>query len=373
MTKDDKGWQWKFISVKIAIDTNPIYTTQAGTARYVNGLLRGLRQLSVPDLSVVPLAWETENFGYDQPGRILKTIWRELIWAPMIAPFVLRRNATDLLHITGGLVISIPRGIKSVHTILDCAVLRNPSRFRRWQRWTGGLRLHRQVVNADRIICISRFVAEEIMSLLGVPASRLDVVYLGSDFNDTGNAEESSPEGMDIQGEFFLFVGSLEPGKNLNLLRQVYELASARNVHLPPLIVVGARWAGVSNEGKVPGNWIYLGHQPDAVLRYLYRRAIALVFPSKYEGFGLPVLEAMSMGCPVICSKVASLPEVGGDAVKYADQTPGSYYDAMLQLMRNNDERQILRKLGYEQAGRFSWCRCVEETVSVYRSVIEGK
>ena len=81
----------------------------------------------------------------------------------------------------------------------------------------------------------------------------------------------------------------------------------------------------------------------------------------------------MSMGCPVICSKVASLPEVGGDAVKYADQTPGSYYDAMLQLMRNNDERQILRKLGYEQAGRFSWCRCVEETVSVYRSVIEGK
>jgi len=359
--------------VKIAIDSNPLYTTQAGTARYVNGLLRGLRRLSVPDLNIVPLAWEKENLRYDQPRRMLRTIWRELIWAPMIAPFVLRRNATDLLHITGGLVISIPRGIKSVLTIHDCAILRNPFRFRLWQRWTGGLRLRQQVMNADRIICISCFVADEVMSLLGVPASRLDVVYHGCDFEDTGDVEEFPPEGVHIQGEFFLFVGSLEPGKNLNLLRQVYELASARNVNLPPLIVVGARWAGVSNEGKTPGNWIYLGHQPDAVLRYLYRRAIALVFPSKYEGFGLPVLEAMSMGCPVICSKVASLPEVGGDAVKYAVQTSGSYYDAMLNLMRNNDERQILRKLGYEQAGRFSWCRCAEETVSVYRKVVEGK
>ena len=86
-------------ALRIIIDSNAIYTDQVGATRYVNGLLRGLRKLSVPDLNIVPLVWEKENLGYDQPRRMLRTIWRELIWAPMIAPFVLRRNATDLLHI----------------------------------------------------------------------------------------------------------------------------------------------------------------------------------------------------------------------------------------------------------------------------------
>src|SRR5205823_6706332 len=118
-----------------------------------------------------------------------------------------------------------------------------------------------------------------------------------------------------------------EPGKNLALLKETYLLAAAKGIDLPPLLIIGARWEGVAREGRPPKNWHYLGHQSDEVLAWFYDHALALLFPSKYEGFGFPVLEAMSRGCPVVCSKVASIPEVGGDAAWYAGMDATSYLE----------------------------------------------
>jgi glycosyltransferase involved in cell wall biosynthesis len=106
------------------------------------------------------------------------------------------------------------------------------------------------------------------------------------------------------------------------------------------------------------------------VLVALYRRALALALPTKYEGFGLPVVEAMGLGCPVICSRVASLPEVAGDAAHYAEMTPASYLDAMRRLARESGYRTELIERGRVQVRRFSWRRCAEETVAVYRAAM---
>jgi glycosyltransferase involved in cell wall biosynthesis len=123
----------------------------------------------------------------------------------------------------------------------------------------------------------------------------------------------------------------------------------------------------VPGEGAPPPGWHYLGHLPDAELVWLYRRAVSLVFPSKYEGFGLPLLEAMMLGCPVICSAVASLPEVGGDAVRYADLTAESYCSQMAELSGDAAARRQLAVVGAVRARRFTWERCARETAEVYR------
>ena len=350
------------------IDTNPIHVTQAGVARYVRGLLHGLEQARPAGCQWTPLAWSVDNFAYAQPQRALKTAFRELVWANFQAPRFIRRAGAGLFHATSAFPIRVPTGTKRVVTLYDLALLRHPERFRRWQLFSGR-RLLRRLSEADRVITISQFTADEAMALLGLPARKLSPVLLGWDAAEAKESADAIPAGL--PGEFYLFVGSLEPGKNLALLREVWSLAGQSGRPLPPLLIVGARWAGVPGEGAPPPDWHYLGHLPDAQLATLYRRALALVFPSKYEGFGLPLLEAMGRGCPVLCSRVASLPEVGGDAAWWCELNAASYLAALCECAINGPARERCVQAGPARAAQFSWRKCAEETASVYRAINE--
>lgn len=341
--------------MRVALDTNPLYASRAGVARYVQGLRRGLHDLAPADLNLTELGWAVENFGFVQPARALKTAWRELVWSPMFAPGRMRK--ADLVHHTYGPLMSLVQGPRHVVTLHDLALLRHPERFRRWHRLAGRRRLH-HLTQADRIICVSRFTADEAMNLLGLPAAKLEVVHLAP----TPVAQEEVVPGL--PEEFYLFVGSLEPGKNLAFLNALWREAGTA---LPPLVIVGARWSGVAGEGAPPPNWVYLGHQSDAALRGLYQRAKALLFPSLYEGFGLPPLEAMAAGCPVICAPRASLPEVVGDAACVVELETGRWRQAMDAVGR---EAESWRQRGRKRAAGFSWEKCARETMAVYRAVL---
>jgi len=354
--------------MRIALDTNPIYVTQAGVARYLLGLQRGFTELADTDLDISELCWPTTNFEYRQPMRAVRTAYRELIWPHTQARTQLRRMKPDLLHMTSGLNVRQMGALPRVITLYDLAIVRHPDRFRKWHA-SGVNRRLKRLHGMDRIICMSRFTADEAMQLAGIPANKLDVVHLAGQFSSDGSDHDERPS-IDIPGEYFLFVGSLEPGKNLQLLKETYARAALSGHSLPPLVIVGARWQGVPGEGQPPRDWIYTGRLPDAQLLYLYRHALALVFPSRYEGFGLPPLEAMSQKCPVICSPVASLPEVVGDAACLAEQTPESYLEAMQRMSQCNDLREDLAERGQHQARQFSWRTCAEQTLSVYRMTL---
>jgi len=355
--------------MRVALDTHSLYVTRAGTSRYVRGLQRGLRELNPAGISVSELAWPVENFGYRQPGRAAKTLYREAVWAPFVAPEILRRQGIQLLHrTTPSLPIGKPGNVREIVTLHDLSILRFPERFRRWQRWADARRLS-LLFRADRIICDSRFTADEAIKLLGLQASRLEVIPLGHDFDHSDTGTAPAIPGCVLPAAFFLFVGSLEPGKNLALLKHVYAEANERGDPLPALVIVGSRWPGVANEGAADRGWCYLGYQPDSVLAWLYHHALALVFPSRYEGFGLPVLEAMAMGCPVICSRVASLEEVGGGSPLYSEMTAGAYGSAMRRISDDEALRKDLSLQGLTRARKFSWRECAAQTVEVYRTV----
>lgn len=355
--------------MKVAVNTDGLYTTQAGTARYIRGLMRGLRRTAPSDLDWSELAWPVENYSYRQPQRTLKTIYRELIWAKFLAPSRIRASGAGLLHSTAGWFIDPPPPVKCVATLHDLALLRAPERFRPWQRRSGQNRLQ-QLRRADRIICISQFTADEAMACLGLPASKLEVVHNGCDFHPSEPKPPEVKPDFEVPSEFFLFVGSLEPGKNLALLREAWRLADGEGRSLPPLLIVGARWEGVAGEGAPPPDWRYLGRQPDEVIVHLYRRALALVFPSKYEGFGLPVIEAMALGSPVICSPVTSLKEVGGPAALFCELEPAAYLKTMRRLVAEPSLRSELIESGRKWSLNFSWDRCALETVDVYRKAL---
>ncbi len=349
---------------RVAFDTNALYVSRAGTARYVRGLQTALAKLQSSDLQICDFAWKVSNFDYEQPTRAIKTAYRELIWAPLTAPKLLASEGFDVFHSTSGPFVQPPAHIRLVVTLHDLAILRYPQRFRRWHRISAQARLKR-LKSADQIICVSQFTADEGMKLLDLPARKLHVIHHGiDDFSKVANV---SSAGTLFPDEFLLFVGSLEPGKNLRLLRKTYLLAEKGGKNLPPLVIIGARWAGVPGEGPLPKNWLYLGQQPDDVLQFAYRRSKALLFPSIYEGFGFPVVEAQMAGCPVICSRVASLPEVAGSGALFAELSPQAYLDAFSRLEADSNLRDNLIREGKANAQRFTWERCAEETAVVYR------
>ncbi len=355
--------------MNVVLETNALHVSQAGVARYLRGLLRGFAEMGDAAPRITTLAWEVDGFDYRQPARALRTLYRELVWPRLVAPSRIRAAKPDLLHRTAvSLDLPIPRDVPEIASLYDLAVFRHPEKYRRWQRLRESRLIHR-LHDAAHVICISEFTAREATELLGLRPEQMTVVHLANSFEPGDAQPDEIPPDLLPPDPFFLFVGSLEPGKNLRLLQSAYADAEAAGHPLPSLVVVGARREGVEAEGPAPARWRYAGRLSDGAIQALYERALALVFPSKYEGFGIPVLEAMALGCPVICSRLASLPEVGGHAALYAEQTPDAYRDAMQKIAGDASLRSSLATRGREQAAKFSWRRCAEETTQVYRKV----
>lgn len=352
--------------MKVALDVSSCFYSRRGVARYIRCLLEALRNAREPALEISEIGYRVANFGYAQPWRALKTLGREFLWQPFVAPLAARARGADLVHATGNPCVAAPRGAPKIVTLHDLEMFHTPDRFRWWtrRRFPLDVAAYRK---ADRLICVSRATADDALKFLGCPSSRLHVVPLGSHFS--AGSPERAPA-FALPPEFFLFVSALEPGKNLKLLNETYHLAGREGVRLPPLLIVGERVEGVAHEGAAPPGWHYTGHLSDEELAYLYRRSLALLAPTRYEGFGLPVLEAMTLGTAVICSPVSSLPEVGGEVPFYAGQNPGDYLTQMRRLVQEPRLRQDRIAAGLARAATFSWPRCARETLEIYRSAL---
>lgn len=322
--------------MNVAIDVSPLIQTRAGTARYLKSLLRELGRRDDVDVSTLSFG------GADK----LSTLARDALWYPF---GLARKRDADVLHCPtyrGPLRPALPL----VVTVHDLAVFRHPDAFNRWTRTYSPRVVPRVLAATRRIIAVSEFTRRELVELLDVPAEKIRVVPNGID-------DEFTRDGPAAEGEYVLTVGTLEPRKNLERL-----VEAARRNHVE-LRVVGARgWGDV----QIAGNGVrWLGEVSDADLATLYRGALCVAYPSVYEGFGIPVLEAMACGAPVVTSRGTAMEEIADGAAVLVD--PNDPADLAAGLERAAAERDALVARGLERAREFRWDAIAAATVGVYR------
>ncbi len=321
--------------MRVGIDVSPLVQTRAGTARYIGGLL-------------AHNAYERLSFA--GPGRVA-ALGRDAYWYPRALAREARRLGLDVLHcptFRGPFRSDVP----VVVTVHDLAVLRHPGTFNRWTRRYSRFTVPRVARAARRLIAVSEFTRREVVELLGVPVERISVIP-----NAVG--EPFGPEGPRGQGDYVLAVGTLEPRKNL---ARTIEAARRLGVELR---VVGARgWGDVDLAGAT-----LLGEVSDDELAALYRGARALAYPSLYEGFGIPVLEAMACGTPVVTSAGGATEEVAGGAAVLVDPLDVASIAAGLEQAASRRAELVARGLAHARG--FSWERVAAETRQVYEQVSE--
>lgn len=284
------------------------------------------------------------------------------VWGKLATVRLPRRP--DLAHWTYPLPVRA-KGAANIYTLHDLVPLRLP--YTTLDNKKRYFKLLRKIVaSADHIVTVSECSRRDIIDLLGVPADRItntyQSVHIPPDMLDADEAQVASEvEGMTGAGfrDYFLFWGSIEPKKNIERMIESY-LASGVS---SPLVIVGAQaWKSedqlrfLKNQSlRRDKRIIQLSYAPFSLLISLIRGARAALFPSLYEGFGLPVLEAMVLGTPVICSDAASLPEVAGDAALMVDPYSGAALTAAIRTIDNDEDlRRELSRKGTEQARRFS-------------------
>ena len=283
-------------AILVGIDTTPLAQTRAGTARYLRGLLA---HLDVP----------VKEVSFPATSR-LRSVAADALWYPR-----LRVEGADVLHcpsFRGPFSSKVPL----VVTIHDVAVLRRPDWFNRWTRAYSRFAVPRVVAAATRILADSEFTKRELLDLLGVDQRKIRVVPIGIE-------EIFTAEGGRADGDYTLAVGTLEPRKNLTRIAAAVE---------GELRIVGTRgWGGV----EPPPNVVWLDDVDDEELARQYRGARCLVYASLYEGFGLPVAEALACGCPIVTSKGSSMEEIAGADATYVDPLDvGSIRDGISRAFR---------------------------------------
>jgi glycosyltransferase involved in cell wall biosynthesis len=368
----------------VAFDATHLSRLGAGVSTYILNLIAALSRLEGRSWDLVVLATR-EQAGVIQsragdvdvhPVRIPATAYR-LAWEQLGLPRVLAGIGAGLLHSPHySLPFRLP--IPRVVTFHDVTYVTMPERHRSSRRWYFRSIIPRAARVADHVFCISRTTCDDLMALYpDLPPSKLSVVPLGPAVPATRmlTPEElvASRRRLGLHNPFILQVGTLEPRKNVGTAIAAVAALRERRPDVE-LVLVGQRGWESSDlfETIARSPFVrYLGHVPDDDLAALYRLADLLVVPSHYEGFGLPVVEAMVAGTPVVTSGKGSLAEVAGAAaVVPKGESAEAYAEAMLAILSDDRLRADMVAAGRVQAARFTWERAAMATGEVYERLL---
>lgn len=385
--------------VRIAIDVTPLQNGHChrGVGEYARRLLGGLAQVDdvndyllfgypgdLPDLPT-----DGGRFKVIQSGPAGdESLWLRLRWHQYALPRLLIKNKADILHIlVQSFDINIPvwSPIRPVVTIHDLKAELFPNLYLTnvYKRLSYALML-KLASRAPHIITDSESSKRDILERMDVARERVSVIPLAADpvyFSKPPQAivgESSLTAKYNLAAKFILFVGAIEPSKNIGTLLAAYDMLLEQGFR-HQLVLVGIQnpkyYGELQREfGHLFGERVrFLDPIPQSELRDLYRKAELFVYPSLYEGFGLPVLEAMASGTPVITSNISSLPEVTGSAALLFDpQDKSKLAKYIWDICHNENARSDLAIRGRSRARGFSWDQCAKQTLRVYRQVMES-
>ena len=364
--------------MRIGIDATPIFLPLGGIGYYILNVIKHLARIDHENEYILYNAGPSANrapIPFQHAGNFqVINIWRPALrWRA-------KRDRIDLFH---GPNYRLPaRGLHgSVVSIYDLSVARLPQLFRKAiGRRRDFAKSKRVAQTADRVITISQNSARDIMDLYGVPKERIAVIYCGIGdefFPETDQAlikKIRKQYGLENR-DYILFVGGSDPRKNVVTILKAYSALS--EVHQQTALVLVGSMKKRSKEifkiihhNHLERNVIMAGDIPQESLRVLYSQAAVFVFPSLYEGFGMPMLEAMACGAPVIASNTSSIPEVAGDAAVFVEPTDAEALANSIQsVLKDRGTQESIKSKGFARAKLFSWETAARQTMEVYQDV----
>jgi glycosyltransferase involved in cell wall biosynthesis len=375
--------------VKIGIDCQ-FCGIATGIGQYTYHLVTGLSKCISPETKLTALVARDRVDAVSAPAAKLTTVppANRLVWANAYAPWVIHREHLDLYHALDNLSLPLfwPKGkTRYVLTVHDLIPLLFPAGVKKHHAYYFRLAMGRLLKLADAVIVDSAYTRDRIRERFDVSAEKVSVVYPGVDtarfkpVPDTSMMRGIRARYAIGDNPYLLFVGNVEPRKNLSAIISAYaEMLNSRDLHPRPRLVIAGSDSGLCNDVfALPGRLgishdvRFIGPVSDEELPLLYAGASLFLFPSLHEGFGLPVLEAMASGTPVITSNVTSLPEIAGHAAIVIDpSSTRDLSDAMARVLKDEVLAESLRKRGLERARHFSWAETARRTLQVYERVL---
>ncbi|MCU0485452.1 MAG: glycosyltransferase family 4 protein [Anaerolineales bacterium] len=374
--------------MRIGIDATPLPPRPVGAGNYIIQLTRAFARTQAPAEFVIftqrhglPLLRVQERPGFQVVVLPDRSPAARLLWEQMAFPALAARHKLDLLHSLHYTMPLAYRG-RTVVTFHDMTFFLFPGLHTLPKRYFFRLFIHLSQRRATALIADSESTRQDAIRLAGVPPGKIHTALLGitPDFHPESNlaALEAVRQKYHLPERFLLFVGLLEPRKNLPALLQAF-------AGLPPqqtpvkLVVVGRQgWMYEQTLQLVHSLGLaervhFTGYVDQADVPRVYNLAEIAVYPSRYEGFGFPVLEAMASGTPVITSNVSSMPEIAGEAgvLLPPDDIP-ALTQAIQRLLSDPAERQGRIKIGLERAAQFTWERTAEKTLQVYHHCLNA-
>jgi glycosyltransferase involved in cell wall biosynthesis len=370
--------------MRIALDAIPLVAAKTGIGHYTDALAESLARLHSGNQYDLLSPFD---FGFDRAGDRPENLNKQFIpvrsvfrkWWLFGLPALLRIYKADLFHGTN-YCVPVFAPCPTVVTIHDLSLFMQSHTHEQENVKRGKRRIPIMARRASVIIAPSEWTKKEIIERLGVRPEKIRVIY------------EAAREGMKplpphlcqasldkhrVQRPYLLYVGTIEPRKNLLTLIRAYEELLRTTTRKPQLVLCGGRgWLcdevfSLVEQLKLQDSVRFTGYVEDADLPALYSAAEAFVYPSYYEGFGLPPLEAMACGTPVITSDVSSLPEVVGEAgLTHAPEDVRALTEGMARLLGDESARAHFKSAGLRQAAQFSWDRAARETQAVYDELL---
>jgi glycosyltransferase involved in cell wall biosynthesis len=360
---------------------------RAGVSQYIEQLLRQfvIDALQPDDVLTVynghgdpESVWVSERntIRYRSSHLPVNSAPGRMVWEQFAAPVVTMRDQIDVLFCPVN-VVPLAARVPSVVTVHDVAFLAHPEAFHASKRRYLDFMTRRSVHRARRVIAVSEHTKGDLVDRYHLPPDRVTVIPNAADRRyrpaDDADSASSFRAANDLPDRFILFVGTLEPRKNLRRLVEAFSSVSARAPDVKLVIVGGSGWltsdlAPLVHDRGLTDRIIFTGYVSDDDLPRWYQAATIFCYPSLYEGFGLPVLEAMACGTPVVTSNTSAIPEEAGDAAILIDPTDvAALAEALAALIDDPTRREEMRAAGIERAQLYAWDRTARATLNVSR------
>ena len=369
--------------MRVGIDARPLNKQRTGIGNYVQGLVE-LLPIVAPQHDY--LLYSNRRLDSQFPeGAFQQQIDRAFRWCPGSfwvlgrGARLARRDSLDVYWSTQAILPpGMPAGVLRIVTVHDLVWLRHPETMTRYVRLVQTMCSRKAIIEADYIVVISRSTQDELIRTLGVPREKTKLVYPGVAGRyrpeDQVKAAEYISRKYTVPPRYMATVGTVEPRKNLKLLVEALRILKSRHQLDCPLLVVGASgWKSsplfreIRMAGLTENDIRFLGYIPDEDMPLIYSGAQVFLFPTLYEGFGLPPVEAMACGASVIASDAPPMPEVLGEAAILEPPTSGeSFATAILRVLTDDQLRGALRAKGIRQAQSFQYETSVKQLLEIF-------